>query len=693
MKKILYLLTVIVLAFAILFTSCEKSDPVASDIDKVYDEALDMINSGKYEEAYTKLLSIKDKKDVSEYLDRFTWVLVKEDYTNHSGEYTSVIKYEYDENGNITKTTESDSRNIENVTSYTYKNGLLSETSKWTVETNDNLISQYIYTNDGILDTVIVWSSYENAEYQITYEYNEAGQLVKLTNNNFYNEFIEEYSYDDNGRLLQSVYKGGFSSATTKYEYDENGLLVKQSTNYYDGDGYITYNYDAYGNLILETNHLGANTKYSYKLIYREENEPKEQYGFISVIADYNPNWISWSNGKITAIEHEGKYIFIDNIGKTVAGPFDGAMCPDSSGFLVGFSHTSEVVGTDKDSNDLVVDVKKKTTKSYIFDSFGNLIFETVGSRTDYVYESIYEGEYLKYCTEGRIITVSYDDYYIGLARNSFTVNIYDMSGNKIAEHENIFEVGTYINGKLIMVDYAGLVTVVDRHGKIVACADNLSEQHPNFNKEYFGMYYPYVTDGHYMAYFTNGYVIIEVEPYSGSDDLYHLLISEDMTKSYLIKKEYLYNNRNYGTLVFSKIVENGAVSNGYYLIDASKCGVDEKGMIIPTRSAAVYDKEFASGSFYNIFGENEKYALVSTSDDKWGFLSYDGKTHKMYDDASYFSGGIAIVKDGNDIYVIDENFKRISDVITGYDSVSVAGNGVFVLKKGDQSSIAVFTK
>ena len=130
MKKILYLLTVIVLAFAILFTSCEKSDPVASDIDKVYDEALDMINSGKYEEAYTKLLSIKDKKDVSEYLDRFTWVLVKEDYTNHSGEYTSVIKYEYDENGNITKTTESDSRNIENVTSYTYKNGLLSETSK-----------------------------------------------------------------------------------------------------------------------------------------------------------------------------------------------------------------------------------------------------------------------------------------------------------------------------------------------------------------------------------------------------------------------------------------------------------------------------------------------------------------------------------------------------------------------------------
>ena len=83
----------------------------------------------------------------------------------------------------------------------------------------------------------------------------------------------------------------------------------------------------------------------------------------------------------------------------------------------------------------------------------------------------------------------------------------------------------------------------------------------------------------------------------------------------------------------------------------------------------------------------------MSTSDGKWGFLSPDGKTLKMYDDASHFSGGFAAVKDGGELYVIDENFNRISDAITGYDSVSAGGNGWFILRKGDSRAIAVYSE
>lgn len=679
-------------------SSCGKADPSAPDPEKLYNEAIALLDSGKYEEAYGKLLSIKDKKDVSEYLERFVWVCGKETYTNASGAYKSVTVYTINKNGYVTEARESDNTGREYITQYLYetdKGGRLLETARWLVGTDDNTIVEYVYDSYGNLVEKVLWFSFEDAEYKIIYEYDNDGRLVKEINNNFNMPYTVEYSYGSDGKLTQSATIDAFGTTVTKYEYDKNGLLVKESTNYYDGDGSVTYEYDENGNLIKMTEHTGVNTVYSdYKLYYRSDIIEDVKTGTLSVITEYNPEWISWSNGAVTAIGREGKYYVIDNAGKIVAGPFDSIVCPDLNGYSVGFVYSSEVVGTDFDFDGSTVDVVKKTTKSYVLDSLGKVVFETTGSRTDSGFESVYEGEYVENCSEGRIITVSYSDYIIGMARNDFFVNVYDMNGNKIAVYEDIFEVGSYINGELVMVTSYSEIIVADANGnKISVSHDDLKTQHPKFNPNYLEMYYPYVGDGHHMASFTEGYAIIEVEHYWGPEDFYHLLISRDLTNSYLIKTSYLNNNRSYGTLVFSKIVENGKVSDGYYLIDVSKCAVDENGMVIPSRSAALCDKEFASGSFYNIFGQTEKYALVSTSDGKWGFLSMDGKTLKMYDDASYFSGGYAVVKDGGEIYVIDEDFNRVSDAITGYDSVSVAGNGVFVLKKDGKRFIAVYSK
>lgn len=674
-------------------SSCGKSDPSALDVNKIYNDALELLESGKYEEAYNKFLSIKGKKDVQEYLDRFVWVCQKENYSNASGEYTSVTEYKYDDNGYLKQKRESDSRGTEYITDYFYNSsaGLITETIRRMEGSNYKWTAEYLYNANGDLIEEVIWSPLEEAEYSILYEYDNQGKLVKEINNNFEMSYTAEYSYDNNGKLVQysATYETG-NTTVTKYEYGKNGLLVKETTGYYDGDVVITYDYDDNGNLVKKTRSLGETTEYSeYKLFYRGQNE---QGGTLNIITDYNSSWASWSNGEVMSLEKNGKYYIIDKNGNTLAGPFDGVVCPDMEGYSIGYIHSSEVVGTDIDFDGSVCEVVKKTTKSYIIDQSGKIVFESTAARTDHVDESNYEGEYIENFSEGMIVTATYDDYYLGVARNYYTLHIYDIKGNKLADYKDILEHGSFINGKLLAVNSDNEIFAIDRSGKIVTSSGDLAKQHPNFNDAYFEMLYPYVTDGHHTAFFTNGYVIVEVQNYWSSEDYFYILISEDMTKSYLLKKSYVYDNRNYGTLVFSKIVENGTVSNDYYLIDVSKCPLDETGMIIPTRAAAVYGKGFASGNFYNVFGQDEKYALVSTSDGKWGFLSYDGKIMKLYDDASYFSGGIAAVKEGDEFYVIDENFNRISNAIMGYDGVSACGNGFFVLRKDDTRTVAVYT-
>ena len=134
-------------------------------------------------------------------------------------------------------------------------------------------------------------------------------------------------------------------------------------------------------------------------------------------------------------------------------------------------------------------------------------------------------------------------------------------------------------------------------------------------------------------------------------------------------------------------------MSNEYYLIDVSKCKTFDSGLIKPTLEDAVCKTPFAFGEFYNVFGQIEKYALVESTDGKWGYVSLDGKTLKLYDDAANFAGGVAAVKDGDEFYIIDENFNLISNSLVGYDGVTVCGNGIFKLHKGDSFVLAIYSE
>ena len=87
----------------------------------------------------------------------------------------------------------------------------------------------------------------------------------------------------------------------------------------------------------------------------------------------------------------------------------------------------------------------------------------------------------------------------------------------------------------------------------------------------------------------------------------------------------------------------------------------------------------------------DEKYFLVSPDGQKYGFLSRDGKTEKMYKDAGEFRNNKAIVLDNNGkAYTIDDNFKKISNEISGYDAVTTLGYNLYSVKKDGKWFLAM---
>lgn len=77
-------------------------------------------------------------------------------------------------------------------------------------------------------------------------------------------------------------------------------------------------------------------------------------------------------------------------------------------------------------------------------------------------------------------------------------------------------------------------------------------------------------------------------------------------------------------------------------------------------------------------------YLLVG-KDDKWGFVSVDtGKELAMYDDASNFSNGYAVVTNNGKGCIIDSEFNVVSDEFP-CTRASILGDGAFVVRTDDK--------
>jgi hypothetical protein len=81
---------------------------------------------------------------------------------------------------------------------------------------------------------------------------------------------------------------------------------------------------------------------------------------------------------------------------------------------------------------------------------------------------------------------------------------------------------------------------------------------------------------------------------------------------------------------------------------------------------------ETVLASFESIYMKDEKYWLVY-SDKKWGYCNQDGELIDLYDDASDFVDGIALIIKNGKAYFIDEDFNELQTV-DGAVGVSACG-------------------
>ncbi len=156
------------------------------------------------------------------------------DYSYEYDESGNLLKESFSAHYDCSDTTQP-SYDSEGFTEYTYENGVLVnvfesqtdyEADVYTMTSHE----EYEYDEKGQMIKTTVYSSGTNTkevlECEIFFEYDEEGRLIKKTSSNVDGSDIEEtYEYDDSGNLVKTVSE----DKTVVSTYDENGKKAKDS--------------------------------------------------------------------------------------------------------------------------------------------------------------------------------------------------------------------------------------------------------------------------------------------------------------------------------------------------------------------------------------------------------------------------------------------------------------------------------
>ncbi|MBO5939139.1 MAG: RHS repeat protein [Clostridia bacterium] len=328
MKKITALLLCLLLLLGVVLTSCEaeESSPSEEEISsrveenekesdeneaenelpaeptdpklEAYSEALQHLNAGEIEKAYDLFLTIKDYRDVSTFLERFSFGYqtsffyeddygfvfhyeydeygrpILQRYFSTMSEHMTVIRQEYDEKGNLIKHSYQYSpQNIQETTyEYDEEGKLIRQNDPYM--DGDGTYKLAAYDEKGNVVRIGYYFSYENEpHFEEFYEYNEEGKRTKLTQKSNMYEYIETYEYDVCGNMVkESQTYNGVLRYFTAYEYDERGNKIKGS-HYSNEDSFAephtvwSWEYDENGKLTAQTyesDSYSSKTEYEY---------------------------------------------------------------------------------------------------------------------------------------------------------------------------------------------------------------------------------------------------------------------------------------------------------------------------------------------------------------------------------------------------------------------------------------------
>ncbi len=102
---------------------------------------------------------------------------------------------------------------------------------------------------------------------------------------------------------------------------------------------------------------------------------------------------------------------------------------------------------------------------------------------------------------------------------------------------------------------------------------------------------------------------------------------------------------------------------------------------LYPGMDTETADNRIAKAVYDRIYMSDENYWLVQDGE-SWGYIDHDGQESAMFEDASGFCHGYALVGEEGTAYLIDETFEKVQNLGEA-DSVSTIGE-LFVVTRGD---------
>lgn len=255
--------------------SAEQIDKcMTSILDGKYNNAIALLGKGDYAAAHTLFRNVNGHRDSEEYLSHFTVVYDKVIHTytdRHWNSYTRNYTYSYDKNGNLIREDCVDSNGSGFTCDYIYNNNrLIKKVCNSDCDDFSDYTSNYTYDNNGNLTKEIrTYSDGKTDTY--SYTYNSNGNVLMQVYTNLDGN-VDTYAYIyDNEKLEQEIctYSNGYVY-TYYYTYDSNGNVTRRgSTKSYKGGGSFKddtfyYTYDEEGNLIKQTSGFHGSNEYQY---------------------------------------------------------------------------------------------------------------------------------------------------------------------------------------------------------------------------------------------------------------------------------------------------------------------------------------------------------------------------------------------------------------------------------------------
>lgn len=277
-------------------------------------------------------------------------------------------KYEYNENGSITKSMDKSIfyDDEKRVVKYLYDSGAYSDFSY-----NANTVSVHSSNEQDITIEYDNWgniSSMSNLNGEKnTYYYDTFNRLwaVDVNNTN-----VLKYEYDENGKLVYAFEK---DKSTVYYSYDEQGHCIRKRTSGKSGESNVYYVYDAFGNVIIK-----AVLKKDY------EGSPPEAYD--ESLTCFNVTKYAYNNGLIVKAED----IENNTISTYTYDAYGNAVKIGSSAEANLRAAISVTNNTYDLFGNLLTSDNSENTASYVYDAAGRTLLENSnGSCTRTIYDNL----------------------------------------------------------------------------------------------------------------------------------------------------------------------------------------------------------------------------------------------------------------------------------------------------------------